>query len=131
MEAAVERSVDFVLDMIKSDKGMAIGPKRGYDVRGWGYAYGLLFLSKLKVAKLVPSERRVVRVQLDPKEETADIDTWDNSFPQEIRPTRFELFKRGRDKNPMQKAAEETEREAEDASAQAAGDSAGGAAGDE
>ncbi|MHC4375360.1 MAG: M1 family metallopeptidase [Planctomycetota bacterium] len=84
-----------------------------------------------QVAKLVPSERRVVRVQLDPKEETADIDTWDNSFPQEIRPTRFELFKRGRDKNPMQKAAEEAEREAEDASAQTAGDSAGGAAGDE
>jgi hypothetical protein len=84
-----------------------------------------------QVAKLVPSERRIVRVQLDPKEETADVDTWDNSFPQEIRPSRFELFKRGGDENPMQKAAAEAAREAERASEEATGDVSGSAAGDE
>ena len=48
LEEAVERSADFVLDMIKRDKGMAIGPKRGYDVRGWGHAYALQFFLTLR-----------------------------------------------------------------------------------
>lgn len=33
---------------------------RGYDVRGWGYTYGLQFLLKLKAAKLVPNEKAEV-----------------------------------------------------------------------
>ena len=62
VEAAVERSVDFVLDMIKSDKGMAIGPKRGYDVRGWGHAYALQF--SLTLREVGPSKlRKSVKVK--------------------------------------------------------------------
>lgn len=48
IEGAVERSVLFVLDRLKSDKTMALGPKKGYDVRGWGHAYGLQLMLLVK-----------------------------------------------------------------------------------
>lgn len=48
IEGAVERSVLFVLDRLKSDRTMALGPKKGYDVRGWGHAYGLQLMLLVK-----------------------------------------------------------------------------------
>ena len=30
----------------------------GYDVRGWGYTYGLVFLLKAKNAGLIPEEKK-------------------------------------------------------------------------
>lgn len=70
-----------------------------------------------RVAKLLVSEQPLVKVQLDPKQETADVDTTDNVYPPEIRPSRFELFKRKREPNPMQRARDEEERAAEEATA--------------
>ena len=46
--AAVERTVAFAMEELDSDPGLARGPKKGYDVRGWGHAYGIqLLLSAL------------------------------------------------------------------------------------
>ncbi|QDV09037.1 hypothetical protein Poly30_45930 [Planctomycetes bacterium Poly30] len=42
--AAVKRSVDFVMKAIDEDPELARGPKSGYDVRGWGHAYGVQLL---------------------------------------------------------------------------------------
>lgn len=44
---AVDRSLEFVLDMIENDEAMSIGPKVRYDVRGWGHTYALQFLMTL------------------------------------------------------------------------------------
>jgi hypothetical protein len=51
---AVERALGFILDRIEDDPTLAAGPKRGYDVRGWGHAYGLRLLLALTEAKAVP-----------------------------------------------------------------------------
>lgn len=55
--AAIEGALDFVLE------GLAhplMGPEfeKGYDVRGWGHAYALGFLLRLRSASLVPAARR-------------------------------------------------------------------------
>jgi hypothetical protein len=45
--AAVARATDFVLDMLDpkdGDPALAAGPKKGYDVRGWGHTQALSFL---------------------------------------------------------------------------------------
>jgi hypothetical protein len=51
--AAIERALTFVLaelDLPLMDTGFL----NGYDVRGWGHAYALAFLLRLREAKLVP-----------------------------------------------------------------------------
>ncbi len=48
IEAAVKRSVLFVLDLLDNDKTMSIGPKGEYDVRGWGHSHGLQLLLLVK-----------------------------------------------------------------------------------
>ena len=45
---AIARAMVFVLDTLENDPGMVAGPKRGYDVRGWGHAYALRFLLRAK-----------------------------------------------------------------------------------
>ena len=47
------------------------------------------------VTKLVITPKELVSVQLDPRWETADVDTSDNTFPRKVQPKRLELFKRG------------------------------------
>jgi hypothetical protein len=45
---AIARAMVFVLDTLENDPGMVAGPKKGYDVRGWGHAYALRFLLRAK-----------------------------------------------------------------------------------
>lgn len=52
---AVERATVFVLDMLETDR-MASGFSGGYDVRGWGHAYALNFLLRLRELKRVPTK---------------------------------------------------------------------------
>ena len=59
------------------------------------------------VTKVFPREKRVVRVELDPYLELADVDTGNNVYPPEKSPSRFDLFKNRRQRsteNPMQRA---------------------------
>lgn len=46
-----------------------------------------------KFSKMVVTEKKVVRFELDPHRETADVDRNNNYFPPELEPTRFEVFK--------------------------------------
>jgi hypothetical protein len=48
-----------------------------------------------KFSKLVMTEKKLKRVELDPYRETADVDRNNNYFPTQIEPTRFEVFKMG------------------------------------
>lgn len=64
-----------------------------------------------QVTKVFPKKKELVKLVLDPKRETADIDESSNYWPRQYMPTRFELFKdasgpRGSSSgtNPMQKA---------------------------
>lgn len=54
---AVSRGLDFVLGAL-ADKRMGRGFEVGYDVRGWGHTYALLFLLRLEQLDRVPSNRR-------------------------------------------------------------------------
>jgi hypothetical protein len=46
-----------------------------------------------KFTKMIVTEKKVVRFELDPHRETADVDRNNNYFPPELEPTRFEVFK--------------------------------------
>ncbi|RIW18518.1 M1 family peptidase [Algoriphagus lacus] len=68
-------------------------------------------LNESQVTKVFAKQKEVVRVVLDPKRETADIDESSNYWPRQYQPTRFELFKGGSGvrgastgDNPMKKA---------------------------
>ena len=52
---AVERGLEFVLDLLET-KRMDSGFSGGYDVRGWGHAYALNFLLKMREMKRVPKK---------------------------------------------------------------------------
>ena len=54
--AAIERALGFVLASLDAPR-MDSGFLDGYDVRGWGHAYALSFLLRLREAGLVPQER--------------------------------------------------------------------------
>ena len=59
-----------------------------------------------KVTKVIPTEKVVSKIVLDPYLETADVDRSNNNYPPQPELSRFELFKkqnRSRE-NPMQKA---------------------------
>lgn len=53
---AVLRGVEFMLDMIHHDAGLAGQSQRGYDVRGWGQAYALDALLRADSAGLFASD---------------------------------------------------------------------------
>ncbi len=56
------------------------------------------------VTKVFPSKKKIARVTLDPNRETADVDITNNFWPARAVPTRFQLFKDGREtENPMQR----------------------------
>ena len=63
----------------------------------------------VKVSKLLITEKQVKSIVLDPKLETADTNLDNNHFPQRINKSRMELFKKPKEKNPMQKAANSDE----------------------
>lgn len=59
---------------------------------------------EVNVSKVFHFEKEVVSFRLDPFLETADTDLGNNSWPSEVAPTRFELFKQQPPKeNPMQR----------------------------
>ncbi len=63
-------------------------------------------MNEKKFSKVFISDKELVRVNLDPHLETADIDRSNNLWPPQSEPTRFELFKersRGSSENPMQR----------------------------
>jgi hypothetical protein len=63
-------------------------------------------MNEKQFSKVFISDKELVRVNLDPHLETADIDRSNNLWPPQSEPTRFELFKersRGSSENPMQR----------------------------
>jgi hypothetical protein len=46
-----------------------------------------------EVTKAIASEKEIVSIQLDPKLETGDIDTTNNSWPKEVKDSDFDKFK--------------------------------------
>tara|TARA_R110002049_G_scaffold309268_1_gene519598 strand:+ start:129687 stop:132131 length:2445 start_codon:yes stop_codon:yes gene_type:complete len=54
--------------------------------------------------KMIATDKEIVRLELDPRRETADADDSNNHWPPRIVPSRFKLFKAETKKNPMQKA---------------------------
>jgi hypothetical protein len=68
---------------------------------------------------LVITDQPILKFELDPYRETADINRDNNHFPPTIEPTRFQLFKsqrRGAEDNPMAQAkrAKEAEQKAQE-----------------
>ena len=55
---AVKRGLEFVLDELTHNKRLGEGFRGGYDVRGWGQAYALQFLVRLRQKGHVPSKRK-------------------------------------------------------------------------
>jgi hypothetical protein len=55
-------------------------------------------------SKLLITDKEIVRLELDPKQETADTESSNNHWPPRLVPSRFRLFKDGPSRNPMQKA---------------------------
>ena len=65
------------------------------------------------VSKLFIRTRPLIKVELDPRLETADVDVTNNHFPRKIEEARFKINKSTTPKNPMQEA-QEPEDEPED-----------------
>ena len=64
--------------------------------------------SEVDVSKVFILDKEVVSFRLDPLLETADTDLYNNSWPRELIPSRYDLFKQQkmrnrRDENPMQR----------------------------
>ena len=58
-----------------------------------------------EISKLIVSDKEIVRLELDPKQQTADADTSNNHWPPRLVPSRFKLFKGSRGGgNDMKKA---------------------------
>ena len=66
-----------------------------------------------EVSKLVITDRELVRVELDPRRQTADTDDDNNHWPPRLLPTRFELFQArgGGGTSPMRQAKEREAKE--------------------
>jgi aminopeptidase N len=57
--------------------------------------------------KLLLTDKKITQFELDPYQETGDIDTDNNAFPPKIKQKRFKVkLKEDEEKNPMQKAIE-------------------------
>jgi len=46
------------------------------------------------ISKVFVKNKEVTNIVLDPKQETADVDTSDNMFPKVDQPSKFEQFKK-------------------------------------
>ena len=62
------------------------------------------------VKKMIISDKEIVQIEVDPLLETADTDRYNNFWPPKTIESRFQLQKRKKSKNPMQKAKEEKQR---------------------
>lgn len=61
--------------------------------------------NSIQAKKLLLTEKKIVRLEVDPNREIADTETGNNHWPPRLEPTRFKLFKEDKKKNPMQKIA--------------------------
>ena len=64
--------------------------------------------SEVSVSKVFILDKEVVSFRLDPQLETADTDLYNNAWPRELIPSRYDLFKQQknrnrRQENPMQR----------------------------
>jgi len=59
------------------------------------------------VSQLIVSEQEIVRLQLDPRRETADVEEWNNHWPRRVVEERLELQPARVRENPMREAREE------------------------
>ncbi|MBT8254076.1 MAG: M1 family metallopeptidase, partial [Bacteroidia bacterium] len=50
-------------------------------------------LNDMEVSKAIASDKEIVAITVDPDEETADIDSSNNSWPKEIKQSKFDQFK--------------------------------------
>jgi hypothetical protein len=50
-------------------------------------------LNENKVTKVFAKDKEVISIKLDPERETADIDEYNNTWPRQQAPSRFEMFK--------------------------------------
>jgi aminopeptidase N len=55
-----------------------------------------------EVSKLIMTPKEIRSIVLDPRQETADVDASNNSFPRRPVQTRFQIFKQQTTQNPMQ-----------------------------
>lgn len=62
------------------------------------------------VRKMIISDKEIVQIEVDPLLETADTDRYNNFWPPKTIESRFQIQKRKKSKNPMQKAKEEKQR---------------------
>jgi hypothetical protein len=46
-----------------------------------------------EVNKVIKSSKEISRIEIDPDQETADVDTSNNSWPKEIKQSKFDQFK--------------------------------------
>jgi len=61
---AIQRSVEFMLDSIHNDEGMQPKKQTNYDVRGWGWAYGLeFFLRARETGFFADDEQLTARIE--------------------------------------------------------------------
>ena len=62
-------------------------------------------LRNYNISKIFSFDKEVKTVVMDPFLETADTDTYNNSWPRSPKPSRFELFKEDhKSSNPMRDA---------------------------
>ncbi len=73
------------------------------------------------VNKLFITDKELLRIELDPKRQTADVERSNNHWPPKLEPSRFKLFKDDKPKNPMQKA-KDAEKAADDGKSPSSGD---------
>ena len=69
-----------------------------------------------EVSKLLVTERKITKIEIDPHRETADVDIENNYYPRRIRENKFRLSKPSRPSNPLRdqkKADEKARKEAE------------------
>ena len=57
-QAAVARAIDFICAQANHPLMSIDNYDAGYDVRGWGYTFGLHFLCKLEEANAIPAEKK-------------------------------------------------------------------------
>lgn len=73
-----------------------------------------------QVSKLMITDKELVRLELDPRRQTADADYSNNHWPPKLEPSRFELFKQSEESNPMREARERKEKAAKEKAGQEA-----------
>ncbi|MEM7368270.1 MAG: M1 family metallopeptidase [Bacteroidota bacterium] len=65
-----------------------------------------------KISKVFVMDKEVINITMDPYLETADTDVWNNHWPRQVQPSRFQVFKNNQaSPNPMKRARKVQEME--------------------